>query len=156
MKLKLESTHCFCVKNGKVLLGMKKRGFGKGKWNGIGGKKHADDKTIVHTFIRETQEEIGVTPLEYKKMAILKFIYKSNPDWDQKASIFVTTKWKGKPVESEEEKPKWWPINKLPFYSMWQDDPSWLPLVLAGIKVKATYVFDMDNKIEKVILKTGK
>jgi len=27
---------------------------------------------------------------------------------------------------------------------------------LAGIKVKATYVFDMDNKIEKVILKTGK
>lgn len=24
--------------NGSILLGMKKRGFGKGKWNGFGGK----------------------------------------------------------------------------------------------------------------------
>ncbi len=29
---------CFLVKDKRVLLGMKKRGFGVGMWNGIGGK----------------------------------------------------------------------------------------------------------------------
>lgn len=28
------------VQPGRVLLGMKKRGFGAGKWNGFGGKVH--------------------------------------------------------------------------------------------------------------------
>jgi len=31
-------TLVFVVKGGEILLGMKKRGFGKGKWNGFGGK----------------------------------------------------------------------------------------------------------------------
>jgi hypothetical protein len=32
------TTLCFCLKNDLVLLAMKKRGFGTGKWNGYGGK----------------------------------------------------------------------------------------------------------------------
>jgi len=149
MKIKIHSTHCFLVRNGKVLLGIKKRGIGWGKWNGIGGKQHKGDKTIVDTFIRETQEEIGVTPLEYKKMAYLKFYYLGDQKDNQTSTVFVTTKWKGKPIETDEEKPKWWPINKLPFYNMWEDDTHWLPPVLAGMKLKATFVFDKSYKIEK-------
>lgn len=148
MKINCQSTHCFLVKNGKVLLGIKKRGIGWGKWNGIGGKKNKEDKTIVDTFIRETQEEIGVTPLEFKKMAELKFYYLADQKDNQKISVFVTTKWKGKPIETDEEKPKWWPINRLPFYNMWEDDPSWLPFVLSGKFIKAKYVFDKDGKIK--------
>ena len=32
------STLCFLVKDNQILLAMKKRGFGEGKWNGVGGK----------------------------------------------------------------------------------------------------------------------
>ena len=33
-------TLLFVLRPGQVLLGMKKRGFGKGRWNGFGGKVH--------------------------------------------------------------------------------------------------------------------
>ena len=42
----------------RVLLGMKKRGFGVGKWNGFGGKLHANE-TMVECAARELHEESG-------------------------------------------------------------------------------------------------
>ena len=33
-------------KEGYVLLGMKKRGFGVGRWNGFGGKVHTDETIL--------------------------------------------------------------------------------------------------------------
>lgn len=36
-------TLLFVLKPGKVLLGMKKRGFGEGRWNGFGGKVQLDE-----------------------------------------------------------------------------------------------------------------
>jgi 8-oxo-dGTP pyrophosphatase MutT (NUDIX family) len=154
MKIKIKSTHCFLVKNDKVLLGMKKRGFGEGKWNGIGGKKDKKDKNIVDTFIRETEEEIKVTPLNYKLMAKIKFLWEATPEWNQVAYVFVTTKWKGKIQETEEERPKWWQKNKLPFDKMWEDDPSWLPFVLSGHFVKAKYLFGKNGKIKEFKIKS--
>ena len=44
----------------KVLLGMKKRGFGVGKWNGFGGKVEAGE-TVVEAAAREVNEECGLT-----------------------------------------------------------------------------------------------
>lgn len=34
------------TKNRRVLLGFKKRGFGKFKWNGLGGKVHSDESIV--------------------------------------------------------------------------------------------------------------
>ena len=70
-------TLCFLVQksNGEVeniCLAMKKRGFGMGNWNGVGGKRHKNDKTIIETFLRETEEELGIKPIEYKLTAKLK------------------------------------------------------------------------------------
>lgn len=45
--------------SGDVLLGMKKRGFGVGKWNGFGGKVQ-EGETIRECARRETQEECGL------------------------------------------------------------------------------------------------
>ena len=42
----------------RVLLGMKKRGFGAGKWNGFGGKLEAGE-TVVEAAAREVREECG-------------------------------------------------------------------------------------------------
>jgi len=36
-------TLTFIIKNDEVLLGMKNRGMGKGKWNGFGGKKEPNE-----------------------------------------------------------------------------------------------------------------
>ena len=45
-------TLLFVQKEGKVLLGMKKRGFGKDRWNGFGGKVHIEEETIEEGAIR--------------------------------------------------------------------------------------------------------
>lgn len=43
----------------QILLAMKKRGFGEGKWNGAGGKVEAGE-TIVQAASRELREETGI------------------------------------------------------------------------------------------------
>lgn len=69
-------TLCYLInkKDNKVLIAMKKRGFGVGKWNGIGGKCEPGE-SIEKTLIREAEEEIGVRPISYKKVAEIKFFF---------------------------------------------------------------------------------
>ena len=67
-----EATVLLLLKEDQILLAMKKRGFGVGKWNGVGGKPNPDED-IVSTAIRESQEEIGVTPLNPSKVAVFKY-----------------------------------------------------------------------------------
>ncbi len=45
-------TLLFVLKEGQILLGMKKRGFGKGRWNGFGGKVAVGEETIEEGAIR--------------------------------------------------------------------------------------------------------
>ncbi len=56
----LQATLCFVFNTQwQILLCMKKRGFGEGKWNGAGGKQ-VDWETIEQTAIREFLEETWV------------------------------------------------------------------------------------------------
>ena len=137
------TTLCFLVKENKVLLAMKKRGFGAGKWNGVGGKV-SDNEDIKDATVREANEEIGVSinKEDLKSHGSIKFSFDGKPDWNQEDHIFVTEKWEGEPVESEEMKPQWYDNDKLPFESMWLDDPHWMPKVLAGKKVEGEFMFN--------------
>ena len=69
---RIETTLCLLKRDNKILLAMKKRGFGKGKYNGIGGKIE-NNETPEQAMIRETQEEINVTPIKYEKVGIVEF-----------------------------------------------------------------------------------
>lgn len=137
---------CFLVKGKKVLLALKKRGFGKGRWNGIGGKPGPNEK-IAETVVRETQEKIGVIPLNIEKRAVLDFYFPHNPEWNQRVVIYLAKNWAGKPKESEEMKPKWFNINDLPFELMWPDDKYWLPKVLEGSNINAEFLFGKNDTL---------
>ena len=142
-----ETTLCFLVKDGQVLLGMKKRGFGIGKWNGIGGKLKEGEDLKVAT-VREVNEEIGVDIAldDLREAGTLEFHFQNTPDWDNLCHVFVTTKWSGAPSESDEMRPEWHHMHSLPFDSMWVDDPHWVPFVLAGKKIKGRFLFTDDGK----------
>ena len=130
-------------KDGKLLLGLKKRGFGLGKINGIGGKVE-EGESVEAAAVRETFEEIGVNVSEMEHMADIVFdnlYYKGVPE-SHMMHIFIGTKWSGKLIETDEIKPQWFNISDLPYDRMWIDDTHWLPEVLRGNKVEAWFHFN--------------
>ena len=40
-------TLVYLLDNDRILLGLKKRGIGEGKWNGFGGKVHINDQSMT-------------------------------------------------------------------------------------------------------------
>src|ERR1700733_7041288 len=86
----------------EVLLAMKKRGFGTGRWNGVGGKLDPGE-TIEQALVRECQEEIGVTPVEYEKVAEHEFFeFHEGMQRRMLVHAYICTQWQGEPQESEE------------------------------------------------------
>lgn len=146
-----QTTLCLLIKEDKILLAMKKRGFGAGRWNGSGGKfdQEKGDKTILDAAIRETKEEIGVDVKNPEKVGLFHFRFPHRPDFDQDVHLFLAKEWQGEPAESEEMKPAWFAFSEIPYENMWDDDKHWLPLVLEGKKLEADFVFREGDKIEK-------
>ena len=138
-----QATLCFLVDGDNILLGMKKRGFAEGKWNGFGGKPN-ESETIFETAIRETQEEVEMTPKSLVQSAILDCYH---PDSSLQVVVYLTEEWGGTPVETEEMKPKWFSKDKIPYDDMWEDDALWLPLIIDGKKLKAKLEFDKEGKL---------
>ncbi len=150
-----QATLLFLMEQDKILLAMKKRGFGAGHWNGVGGKPEAGE-TIEQTAVRECQEEIGVTPKALRHVATLDFYFPGEKsDWNQQVQVYTCTEWEGEPVETEEMAPKWFDKTEIPYDSMWPDDELWLPGVLGGKFVTAQFYFSADKQIEKYDVKTS-
>ena len=152
-----DATLCFVLDGNppaRVLLGMKKRGFGAGKYNGFGGKIE-NGESIDGAAIRELEEEAGirVKKNDLKYAAKLTFIFPYKTEWDQVVHVYVATQWHGEPRESEEMKPQWFAANALPFKAMWADDEHWLPLILNGQQLNGSFTFKEDNEtLESVLL----
>lgn len=145
-----QATLCFLIKENQILLALKKRGFGKDKWNGVGGKPNPGED-IEATAIRETQEEIGVTPKNLKKVATLNFYFPKDLEkqgWNQQVCVFLVDSWEGEPVESEEMKPSWFKLDKIPHKEMWADDIHWLPKVLEGKLLKANFFYKNNEDLQ--------
>ena len=131
-------------RQGQILLAMKKRGFGTGKWNGVGGKV-SPQESIVAAAIRECQEEIGVTPIKPKLVGKLKFYEKNDPTFGHYAHVFVADKWNGTPTETEEMRPEWFDQQDIPYNNMWVDDRLWCPIMLDGTLFEADFTLDGDT-----------
>jgi ADP-ribose pyrophosphatase YjhB (NUDIX family) len=147
-KLK-EVSIVFLRQEDKILLAMKKRGFGVGRWNGVGGKLDPGE-VIEQTAIRECQEEIVVSPKKLAKVAIINFYFppdKAALGFDQQAHVFLCDNWDGDPEETEEMKPQWFSTRSMPYESMWPGDKYWLPLVIKGRKIEADFQFNDDDDV---------
>jgi 8-oxo-dGTP diphosphatase len=141
---------CFLVREAAdgstyVLLGKKKRGLGSGNVVGLGGKVEADE-TAREAAAREAAEESGVVvdPGDLQEMALISFWFPTRPSWDQRAAVFVTRRWQGEPVETDEITPTWYDVTAIPFDAMWADARHWLPRVLDGQHLTADFSFDAD------------
>ena len=133
-------TLCIIQQDGQVLLGMKKRGFGQGRWNGFGGKIR-DGESIEDAAKRELQEETGIAAEEMAKQGLLEFEFRGNPEILE-MHIFRVSHFTGEPRETEEMKPRWFSINEIPFQDMWPDDKHWLPLFLEGKQFRGRFLFE--------------
>lgn len=131
----------------EILLGYKKAGFARGKFNGFGGKVE-NGETVAAAAIRELQEETGIRVLQpdLQPAAHLTFTFPARPEWDQVVHVFLATRWDGEPMETAEMRPAWYKVSEIPVHSMWQDDPHWLPLVLQGKRIRARFAFKPDNE----------
>jgi 8-oxo-dGTP diphosphatase len=134
-----------------ICLAMKKRGFGAGRYNGTGGKVESGE-SIEDAAKREAQEEIGIVVSDMSKCAELTFTFPHKEDWNQLVHVYVADSWQGGVVESEEMKPEWFAVADIPYTTMWPDDMFWLPKVLAGDFVKASFSFgEGDIIIDQVV-----
>ncbi|MDP3964046.1 MAG: 8-oxo-dGTP diphosphatase [bacterium] len=142
---KVVLTLCLIRDKNKLLFGMKKRGFGEGRWNGFGGKVH-EGETIQEAAIREVAEECGLTVQRLRKAGQLEFVSQGEHEIST-VHVFSVEKFSGIPVETDEMKPRWFGIEEIPYKSMWPDDKYWLPLFLAGKKFHGRFLFDASFRI---------
>ena len=142
---------CLCLirrhtaSGAEVLLGLKKTGFGAGKWVGLGGHVEDGEKPEM-AAVREVMEESGlVVPADsLQHMASIEFRFPSRPSWDQTAQVYLTWAYDGEPTESDEVSPRWFAEDHLPFPLMWDDARYWLPVVLSGQHVDVRITFAAD------------
>lgn len=127
------------VQPGRVLLGMKKRGFGVGKWNGFGGKVQPGED-IEAAARRELLEESGLTVDALEKIGNIKFEFVGETQLLD-VHIFRADAYNGEPTESDEMRPQWFETDKIPFSQMWADDSMWFPLMLQKKKFAGYFKF---------------
>lgn len=137
-----EAVLCFLRNGQEILLIHKKRGLGAGKVNGPGGKKEPEE-TLVETAVRETREEIGLTPLNPRHRGILRFAFSDG--YNLEVHVFMATSWTGRMIETDEALPFWVKTDQVPYDTMWQDDRYWLPAVIDGHSVEAEMFFEGDT-----------
>jgi len=143
------ATLMFVIRGGQVLLIRKLRGLGAGKINAPGGRLEAGE-TLVAAAVRETQEEVGVTPLAPRLRGELRFQFVAG--YRLECHVFSADGCDGSVRESDEAMPLWTPLGQIPYGEMWADDALWLPLMLSGrTPFSGRFVFDGERMGDHVL-----
>ena len=132
----------------EILLGHKARGLGTGRLVGPGGKVIlGEDLTTAAS--REVSEEVGVTvqPQHLHHMATLTYPFVDRPQNSQRSFVFTATEFSGTPTDSDELVPSWYRLQDIPWEHMWDDAKLWLPQVLSGEFIEATFTIGPDDRV---------
>ncbi len=128
-----------------ILLGMKKRGFGAGRWNGFGGKLEQGE-ALEDAARRELREEAGVEVATLEPAGVLTFAFTADPTLLE-VHVFRATDVVGEPRETDEMRPQWFRTDEIPFDDMWPDDRLWVPLMLKGKRFRGSFLFGEGDAI---------
>ncbi len=142
----IHATLLFIIKEGRILLIEKKRGLGAGKINGPGGKIDPGE-TPLQAIIRETQEELLITPHTPRKLGELQFSMSDHADI--LCHVYRADDFTGTPTETDEALPVWTALDAIPYQRMWEDDRHWLPLVLSETTFRGRFVFEGERMLWK-------
>ncbi|POM80544.1 Hypothetical protein PHPALM_1609 [Phytophthora palmivora] len=107
---------------------MKKRGFGMGKYGGLG----IPMPPCSGGYLTQS-----AAPVSLSTDVIVKA-----EDLQSRGTLLFSFE-EGK--ESDEMKPQWYDTTDIPFKSMWADDSFWLPHVLNGMSVHGHFHFAADE-----------
>ena len=135
------------IRDGKVLLGVKKTGFGTGKLVCPGGKVEAGE-TEMQAAIRETAEEVDINVKTCKKVAQVIFrnlYYKGEPETDV-MHVFISDDFEGEPTVTPELTPDWYSIDDIPYDKMWGDARHWMPDALHYRKTDSYFRYNEQNE----------
>ncbi len=136
------------IRDGKILLIEKKKGHGRGKWNGPGGKIEPGESP-EEAMVREVKEEVGIDVLSYRLLGHIEFFSVNEEDWE--VFVYRVEDFRGRPIETEEARPQWIDIDNIPYGEMWEDDREWLPLVISGRLFEAKFWFEGEKMVKKDI-----
>ncbi len=142
-----QASLCFIIQGDRVLLIRKKRGVGAGKINGPGGKVEAGE-SMLESAVRETREEIGVTPHNLELRGELFFDFVGSRVVH--CGVFLASEFNGEPIETDEAIPIWHATTSMPFDEMWEDDRVWFPLLLAGKYFRGGATVDPGDRVRDI------
>ena len=142
------ATLVFVVKGSSILLIRKKRGLGAGKINAPGGRVEPGE-TPLEAAIRETREEVCITPLRLSYAGVNRFQFLDG--YSIHVHVFKALDFEGEPAETGEATPLWTPVDRIPYEEMWEDDRLWVPMVLEGVPFSGRYIFDGEVMLDHVI-----
>lgn len=144
-----QATLCFIIRDGQILLIRKKRGLGAGKINGPGGRLEPGE-TPRQAAIRETQEELGIIPLNPVLRGELHFQFTDG--YSLHCSVFTAPDGEGTPIETEEAIPLWTSIDQIPYHEMWEDDQYWLPGLIQGENFMGFFEFSGEKMLSREVI----
>lgn len=147
----IKNTVLFPIKGDAILLGMKKRGFGAGWWNGFGGKLDPGE-TFDQSVIRETKEE---STLDIQSMTpVARLLFYFDGQLEIACQAYISRDFTGEPQETEEMRPQWFKLDAIPYDTMWPGDDQWIPQVLSAPKDTILHMaihFNSDNQFDSAL-----
>lgn len=143
--MKKDFTVVYLYNAERILLAMKKRGFGAGWWNGYGGKV-APGETIAAAAARELMEESGIVT-QLTPQGKITYHFKGD---DLVIHFFHNANFNGTAIETEEMRPEWFSRDgAIPYEKMWPSDTITLPRFLNGEFLEGDFWLRDDGSVER-------
>ncbi|KAL1743016.1 hypothetical protein HDZ31DRAFT_41899, partial [Schizophyllum fasciatum] len=104
------------------------------------GGKVEHDESSRDAAIREMEEEAGIrAPLAWA--GTLLFVLEGVEKVFH-CDVYRAESFEGEVIETDEMRPAWCSVDEIPYPQMWEDDPYWLPLLVAGVPFVGRADFD--------------
>lgn len=129
------------LKDGKILLGEKKKGeIGTGVLSGPGGKLDPDE-TLEECLVRETREELEIEldPASLELAARIDFCAAGEIDF--RVYVYRAKILSGEIHETADMIPGWYPLDDSTFSRTYEADRHWLPQAAKGERFNANVYY---------------